>query len=113
MEKIVEKTLLYDFYGELLTEHQRQIYEDVVFNDISLSEAAEEYGVSRQGIHDLIRRCDKLLQEYEEKLKLVSQFERLKKLVAGCEEILLREELTEADRKNLLSNIEEIKTEIE
>jgi len=113
MEKIVEKTLLYDFYGELLTEHQRQIYEDVVFNDISLSEAADEYGVSRQGIHDLIRRCDKLLQEYEEKLRLVSQFERLKKLVAGCEEILLREELTEADRKKLLSNIEEIKTEIE
>ena len=40
MEKIVEQGLLYDFYGELLTEHQKAIYEDVVFNDLSLSEIA-------------------------------------------------------------------------
>lgn len=40
MEKILEQTLLYDFYGELLTEHQRQVYEDVVLNDFSLSEVA-------------------------------------------------------------------------
>ena len=46
MEKIVEKTLLFDFYGELLTAHQQEIYESVVFNDMSLSEAAEEYGIS-------------------------------------------------------------------
>ena len=49
MEKIVEQTLLYDFYGELLTEHQKQIYEDVVLNDLSFSEVAEERGISRQG----------------------------------------------------------------
>ena len=42
MEKIVAQGLLYDFYGELLTEHQRRVYEDVVFNDMSLSEIAEE-----------------------------------------------------------------------
>ena len=62
MEKIFEKTLLYDFYGELLTEHQQEIYENVVFDDMSLSEAAAEFGVSRQGIHDMIRRCDKALE---------------------------------------------------
>ena len=45
MERIVEQTLLYDFYGELLTPHQRKIYEDVVFNDMSLSEIAEEQGI--------------------------------------------------------------------
>ena len=44
MEKIVEQGMLYDFYGELLTEHQRKIYEDVVLNDMSLSEIAEEQG---------------------------------------------------------------------
>lgn len=49
MEKIVEQGMLYDFYGELLTEHQRKIYEDVVLNDMSLSEIAEEQGISRQG----------------------------------------------------------------
>ena len=56
MEKIVEQGLLYDFYGELLTEHQRRIYEDAVFNDLSLSEIAQNAGISRQGVHDLIRR---------------------------------------------------------
>ena len=54
VEKILEQTLLYDFYGELLTEHQQKIYEDVVFNDISCSEVAENQGISRQGVHDLI-----------------------------------------------------------
>ena len=61
MEKIVQQGLLYDFYGELLTEHQRRIYEDVVMNDLSLSEIAQEQGISRQGVHDLIRRCDRIL----------------------------------------------------
>ena len=46
MEKIVEQGLLYDFYGELLTQHQRQIYADVVFNDMSLSEIADMQGVN-------------------------------------------------------------------
>ena len=67
MEKIVEQALLYDFYGELLTEHQKKIYEDVILNDYSLSETAEEYGISRQGVHDLIKRCNKILNDYEEK----------------------------------------------
>ena len=46
MERFIEEALLYDFYGELLTEHQRSIYEDVVYNDMSLSEIAEENGIS-------------------------------------------------------------------
>ena len=47
MEKIVEQGLLYDYYGELLTEHQKKIYEDAVYQDLSLSEIAEEAGISR------------------------------------------------------------------
>jgi len=74
MEKIYQQALLYDFYGELLTEHQRSIYEDAVCNDLSLGEIAQDRGISRQGVHDLIRRCDKILQEYEAKLQLVKKF---------------------------------------
>ena len=74
MEKIVEQGILYDFYGELLTEHQRKIYEDAVYHDLSLSEIAEMQGISRQGVHDLIRRCDRILEDYEEKLHLVKRF---------------------------------------
>lgn len=78
MEKIVEQGILYDFYGELLTEHQRQIYEDAIFNDMSLSELADAYGISRQGIHDLLKRCDKMLLSYESKLHLVERFDKIK-----------------------------------
>ena len=66
-KKIVEQTLLYDFYGELLTDHQKEIYEDAVFNDLSLSEIANEQGISRQGVHDLIKRCDRTLNGYAKK----------------------------------------------
>ncbi|MBR1853311.1 MAG: YlxM family DNA-binding protein [Lachnospiraceae bacterium] len=78
MEKIYQQTLLYDFYGELLTEHQRSIYEDAVCNDMSLGEIAEETGISRQGVHDLIKRCDKMLLDYESKLHLVEWFAKAK-----------------------------------
>lgn len=73
MEKIVRQGMLYDLYGELLTEHQREIFGDLVNNDMSLSEIAERYGISRQGVHDVIRRCDKQLEAYESKLHLLEK----------------------------------------
>lgn len=79
MDKIIEKNMLYDFYGELLTPHQRSIYEEAVFGDYSLSELSEEYGVTRQGIHDLLKRCDKILNDYENKLHLVERFINIRK----------------------------------
>lgn len=81
MDKIYEQTMLFDFYGELLTEHQRRIYEDVVYHDMSLGEIAEEQGISRQGVHDLIKRCDRILQGYENKLHLVERFAKAKQTV--------------------------------
>lgn len=71
MEKIVEQGLLYDFYGELLTEHQKKIYESVVYHDLSPAEIAAENGISRQGVHDMIRRCSRILQEYEDRKSVV------------------------------------------
>ena len=68
MEEKLEQAYLYDFYGELLNEHQRQVYEDFVFNDLSLGEIASEEGISRQGVADLIKRCNKKLLDYEAKL---------------------------------------------
>ncbi len=73
MDDIIERGRLYDYYGGLLTEHQRQIYEAVVYNDMSLSEIAQEYDISRQGVHDLIRRCDKMLKRYEDSLGLIAR----------------------------------------
>ena len=87
MEKIVEQGLLYDFYGELLTAHQRKVYEDVVFNDLSPSEIAGELGISRQGVHDLMKRCDKILEEYEAKLHLVAKFVKIRDMAREVEQL--------------------------
>ncbi len=81
MEKIVKQALLFDFYGELLTEHQKNIYEDIVSDDYSISEVAASQGVSRQSVSDLIKRCNKLLEGYEEKLKLVEKFINTREMV--------------------------------
>lgn len=81
MERFVEQALLYDFYGELLTARQQQVYESVVLEDYSLSEVAEDLGISRQGVHDMIRRCNKALEEYEEKLHLVEKFLNIRRQV--------------------------------
>ena len=86
MEKIVRQSLLYDFYGELLTEHQKNIYQNVVMNDLSYSEIAREYGISRQGVYDMMKRSDKILEEYEAKLKLVEKFENAREKIAVINE---------------------------
>ncbi len=82
MENRVRQGDLYDFYGELLNPHQRGIYEDYVLNDLSLAEIAEEVGTSRQAVHDIIRRCTKTLESYEEKLGLLKRFMLVKNRIA-------------------------------
>lgn len=110
MEKIVEQGLLYDFYGELLTDHQKTIYEDVVLNDLSLSEIAREQGISRQGVHDLIKRCDRILNGYEEKLGLVEKFIKTKKMV---EEIhCLTREFDRTENRALVGQIGQLSNQI-
>ena len=84
---ILKTTLLYDFYGELLTKRQQQIYESVVLEDYSLSEVAEELNISRQGVHDMVRRCDRALEEYEEKLHLVEKFVNIRAQVQRIHEL--------------------------
>ncbi len=109
MEKIVEQGLLYDFYGELLTEHQKKIYEDVVYHDLSLTEIAAENGISRQGVHDMIRRCNRILQEYENKLHLVARFMRIRENVLNLEEMSGDTGLT---REEIIKQIKELSSRI-
>ncbi len=103
MEKIVQQTLLFDFYGELLTEHQQKIYEDVVCNDLSYSEVAAARGISRQGVHDLVRRCNKQLDDYEQKLHLVEKFLDIRKDVR-----LIQEEAQNAVAENRQPDLDRI-----
>ena len=73
MERIVEQNLLYDFYGELLTAHQKEIYGEHILNDMTATEIAAEFGITRQAVHDMIRRCDKILADYEARLHTLSR----------------------------------------
>ena len=106
MEKIVEQGLLYDFYGELLTDHQRQIYEAAVYDDMSLTEIADEHGISKQGVHDLIKRCTKALQGYEDSLHMIRRFEAIK---SQAEELksLSDKEMELSDFRNRVNDISE------
>ena len=67
-------TMLFDFYGELLTERQREFYQLYYDEDLSLSEIAENYGISRQGVRDVIVRAEAYLTEIEDKTGLVKRF---------------------------------------
>ena len=110
MKAIGEQAMLYDFYGELLTPRQRQIYEDVVFEDMSLGEIAEEQGISRQGVHDLVRRCDRILGGYEEKLRLVEKFRQTREMVEQIRR--LSRECRDSGDPDYVAKIEEIAEEI-
>ena len=67
-------TMLFDFYGELLTERQKEFYELYYDEDLSLSEIAENYGISRQGVRDVIVRAEAYMTEIEDKTGLVKRF---------------------------------------
>ena len=110
MEEFLQQTLLYDFYGELLTEHQREVYEEVVLNDLSYSEAAEMFGVSRQGVHELVKRCNKILSEYESKLHLVERFVQIREMVKQIQE--MASQIDFIDKETLASGVRELSEKI-
>ena len=105
MDNIFKQTLLYDFYGELLNEHQRKVYEDAVFNDLSLSVVADNYGVSRQAIHDLIKRVTKMLEKYENKLHMIERFAKMQDIAQGIKDTIA--EYKESRNDKLLDKISE------
>lgn len=90
MKKIAEQGILYDFYGALLTEHQQKICEAYIYDDLSLSEIADQEGISRQGVHDLLGRCFTKMRECDEKLHLMEQFSRSAKCLKELRELLDR-----------------------
>ncbi len=105
MEEKLTQAYLFDFYGEMLNEHQRRIYEDFVFNDLSLGEIAGE-----EGIADMVKRCDKKLRDYEDKLHLVDKFISIKSDVEKIKELAV--EFKETNDILIMNEIELISNQI-
>lgn len=110
IDDIIDMTLLFDFYGELLSEHQKRIYTEVVFNDYSISEVAQDEGISRQSVSDMIRRINKSLLGYEKKLRLVEKFKQTREWVKDIK--ALTEDFEKSKNPNLIKEIEEISLKI-
>ncbi len=89
MEKSIEISLLFDFYGELLKPSGRQAVNLYYNEDLSLAEIADQTGITRQGVRDSIKRCEQQLFEFEEKLGLFKRFRELEK---GLDEIAVTAE---------------------
>ncbi len=82
LDKVLRIAELYDFYGALLTDKQRRCIELHYLSDDSLAEIAEEFQVSRQAVHDILRRGEQILAGYEEKLGLVARHRRERETIA-------------------------------
>lgn len=75
MDEQLLRAMLFDFYGELLTAKQRSYFHLHYNEDLSLSEIAEQEGISRQGVWDIIRRADEALRQKEAKIGLVGRYQ--------------------------------------
>ncbi|MBE6948305.1 MAG: DNA-binding protein [Ruminococcaceae bacterium] len=111
--KTFEMTLLFDFFGDLLTEKQQNCFDLYYNDDLSLSEIAEECGISRQGVRDNLLRAEAALKEYEEKTGVVRRFTEMQTEIQGLEEsirlFLANTAHCEHDASKILEKLEKLK----
>lgn len=97
LEERVYLSMLYDFYGALLKENNRRIFEAYIQEDYSISEIAEEMEISRQAVHDAVKRITKQLKGCEEKLGLLERFELQRNEMKRLHECLQEMNISEED----------------
>lgn len=95
MEEVIYLNELYDFYGSLLTDKQQDYFENYYFNNLSLGEMADNYGVSRNAIHKQLKIVDEKLKYYEENLELLKKAKKAEEIVKKIDDVKLREEILE------------------
>jgi uncharacterized protein len=96
LAKTTRINFLFDFYQSLLTDKQRLYMQLYYLEDLSLGEIAGEYGVSRQAVYDNVRRTEAMLEDYEEKLNLFSEFQKRAEIVDYLEQLI-----TDSDKKSV------------
>ena len=110
IEKLACMAMLFDFYGQLLTKKQQEIMKMFYGEDLSLSEIAQEYGISRQAVYDLLKRTEKILEGYEDKLRLVDKFKQQSRRITEIGKLVSL--VRETKNIELLDQVSEIIQEI-
>lgn len=82
--------MLFDFYGDMLTDRQKEFYDLYYNEDLSLAEIAENYGITRQGVRDVIVRGEAILTELEDKTGIVRRFHKMQEQFANIQKSLDR-----------------------
>ncbi len=85
IDEVLEISLLYDFYGQLLSRRQREVMNLYHEENLSLAEIAAEFHISRQGVYDALKAGEKALRSYEDKLGLVKRFQETRELIQGID----------------------------
>lgn len=110
IDKIMEASLLYDFYGQLLTQRKQQVMKLYHEENLSLAEIAQEFGVSRAAVYESLKSAEKSLAEYEEKLGLVNKFMKSQNAIDRIDEVIDRLIADHADKdEDLARELESIK----
>ncbi|MGM0409503.1 MAG: YlxM family DNA-binding protein [Bacillota bacterium] len=109
LEKTIEINILFDYYGEMLTEKQQEAMKLYYYHDLSLAEIAEKLDISRQGVYDHLHRGEDILREYESKISLVERYnkfrEKLDELLVTIDELEIDESKSE-ELKREIKNLE-------
>ena len=108
IERVEYASMLYDFYGELLNESRKEVMALYHEDDMSLSEIAEALGQSRQAVHYTLRKAEKALESYEEKLGLIASYKKNQALAARAAEILERSAVSKKDAADLKDIIDRL-----
>ena len=107
-DETVWRTMLFDFYGDLLTDKQREYYDLHYNQDLSLSEIASELGITRQGVHDSLSRAETALGEFERVTGCIARDRRtakaLEAIADACERLQSIPEAREAAQNILLAS---------
>ena len=93
MDKQDKLILLFDYYGDLLSESQKNYFESYYFDNLSLSEIGENYNVSRNAVSKDLKLASEKLNNYEDKLKIISRDDKLRKLASKIEDDDLKEKI--------------------
>ena len=112
LDEITQISLLHDVYGQLLTKRQQEVMELYHEENLSLSEIAQEFSISRQGVHDALKNAEKALLDYEQKLRLVEKFQKSRQAIHQIDGII-DEMVAESRDEQLTGRLRSIKTIID